>query len=223
MNEYSITPSNICLVILPIFNTTILALSKAKCGDSIIRSSWRASTSTSINISSPLTILVTIQTNCLIKKKKITVFNKLKPKWAKKIVIATGSPHKNLTSTQAINFVYGTKTIINAKLPITLNNTWAAAVLLAATLPPIEANIAVTVVPILLPNRIATAPISGTAPVEYNPCNIPIVALLDWTIAVETAPTISPSTGISPTATKAFANSGNLTKSFNAPPITSNP
>ena len=59
---------------------------------------------------------------------------------------------------------YGFNNSINNNAPITLNNTLKKALRFAARLPPIEANTAVTVVPMLLPNTNGSAAAKVIAP-----------------------------------------------------------
>ncbi len=68
------------------------------------------------------------------------------------------------SANQVMKLVYGVKRMKNTIVPIALNITWINAVLFAGACPPIDANTEVTVVPMLLPSKIAIAPINGTPP-----------------------------------------------------------
>ena len=76
-----------------------------------------------------------------------------------------------------MKLVKGPNIIKKIIVPITLNNTWTPAALLAETLAPILAITAVIVVPILSPNNTGSAASKPIAPCENNSCKIPIVAL----------------------------------------------
>src|SRR5699024_6378844 len=71
------------------------------------------------------------------------------------------------------------------------------AALLAATETPIEASIAVIVVPILSPNRTGKAAFNVMADSAYKPCKIPMVALELCTTNVNIVPITNPKIGLS--------------------------
>src|SRR5699024_6416874 len=82
---------------------------------------------------------------------------------------------------------------------------------LAATDAPIEASIAVIVVPKLSPNKTGTAACKSIACSENKPCKIPMVALELWTINVNTVPIATPKKALSDILS---VSSWNTSKSF---------
>ena len=77
-----------------------------------------------------------------------------------------------------------------------LNIRWMIVVLFAFTFIPMDARTAVIQVPIFCPNSTYTALDRGTIPVAASAWRIPTDAEEDWMIAVNTAPTRIPISGL---------------------------
>ena len=119
--------------------------------------------------------------------------------------------------------VKGVNRTRNSIEPTTLNNTCVAAARRAAIDAPIEAKIAVMVVPILSPNNTGREASKFKIPSEYRPCKIPTVALELCTITVNTVPTTTPNIGCSLILIVKSIKAGNSRSGFIPPLINSIP
>lgn len=77
---------------------------------------------------------------------------------------------------------------INSNTPKTLSQTWANAASLDSFPPPMEAIRAVIHVPIFAPRTIAIPASSCKEPVNRKLMAIPVIAVLDWIMAVMIVP-----------------------------------
>ena len=115
-----------------------------------------------------MTILTINQTNGV----QIIVIVRLKPVWAFAICLEMTCSSGPCVEIALIRAAYCGTNQINKSVPERLKIEWAMAVRLASLLPPIEANNAVIVVPILSPKRTGMAPVKPSKLWPFGPACI---------------------------------------------------